>query len=300
MPCLADAELLTANASHEPRSESNAGSDQGYRKPCELFAVMRDNFSRGEVLRKLILFLPFLLLASPFANRLCAQQTPTASPADPKASLPDSPKPQTDPVDPSDQSGQQTKRILWVIPNFRSVSADTHLPPLGFKDKFWLATQDSFDYSAFIYTGIFAGVAMAQKSQPQFGQGAAGYGIYFAHTFADNTIENYMVGAIVPTLTKEDPRYYTLGKGGFFKRTGYAISRLAITRPDSGNATLNISEFVGAGAAAGIGNAYYPTNQNQWVKTYQRWVSQIIQDGLSNVPKEFWPNVNHAIFHNKY
>ena len=46
---------------------------------------------------------------------------------------------------------------------------------------------------------------MAQESQPQFGQGAAGYGIYYAHTFADDTIENYMVGAIVPTLTNEDP-----------------------------------------------------------------------------------------------
>ena len=141
---------------------------------------------------------------------------------------------------------------------------------------------------------------MAQKSQPQFGQGAAGYGIYYAHTFADDTIENYMVGAIVPALAKEDPRYYTLGSGGFFKRTGYALSRLVITRTDSGNGTFNISEFVGAGAAAGIGNAYYPSNTNQWVKTYQRWASQIIQDGLANVAKEFWPDINHAIFHNKY
>jgi hypothetical protein len=115
---------------------------------------------------------------------------------------------------------------------------------------------------------------MAQKSQPQFGQGAVGYGIYFAHTFADDTIENFMVEAIVPTLTKEDPRYYTLGKGGFFRRTGYAVSRLFITTTDSGHPTFNVSEFVGSGAAAGIGNVYYPTNTNQWVKTYQRWASQ--------------------------
>ena len=275
-----------------------------------------------KVLRKLILFLALLLLASPFANRLRAQQTPSDPPAakqspastapipqspttpppnaDPKSALPDSPKPKTDPADPNDQSGQQTKRILWIIPNFRSVSADTHLPPLSLREKFWLATQDSFDYSAFVYAGIFAGAAMAERSQPQFGQGAAGYGIYYAHTFADDTIENYMVGAIVPALTKEDPRYYTLGKGGFFKRTGYALSRLVITRTDSGNGTFNISEFVGAGAAAGIGNAYYPSNTNQWVKTYQRWASQIIQDGLANVAKEFWPDINHAVFHNKY
>lgn len=219
------------------------------------------------------------------------------SAADGNSSKIDPPQPK---INSDDTSGQQTRRILWIIPNYRSVSANVQLPPQSFKEKFWLATQDSFDYSAFIYEGLIAGGAMAQKSEPSFGQGASGYGNYFAHTFADGTIENYMVEAIVPTVTKEDPRYYTLGKGGFFKRSGYAVSRLFITRKDSGGPTFNFSEVVGAGAAAGISNVYYPSNQNQWVKTYQRWISQIIQDGASNVAKEFWPDINHAIFHNKY
>lgn len=193
----------------------------------------------------------------------------------------------------------QTKRILWIVPNFRSVSANTYLPPQSFKEKLWLATQESFDYSAFIYEGIVAGIAMAGKSEPSFGQGASGYGLYYGHVFADGTIENYMVEAIVPAITKEDPRYYTLGHGGFFKRTGYAVSRLLITRKDSGEPTFNFSEVIGAGAAAGISNAYYPPG-NTWVKTYQRWGSQIFQDGLSNIAKEFWPDINRAVFHNKY
>ena len=67
-----------------------------------------------------------------------------------------------------------------------------------------------------------------------------------------------MTEAIVPAVTREDPRYYTMGKGGFVKRTGYAVSRLFITRTNSGKSTFNLSEIVGAGAAAGIGNAYYP------------------------------------------
>ena len=231
--------------------------------------------------------------------------TPAADPARPKTPDPtgtssngsriDSPRQKTD----VDQIGVQTTRILWVIPNYRSVSSNTYLPPQSFKEKFWLATQESFDYSAFIYEGMVAGIAMAGKSEPTFGQGASGYGLYYAHTFADGTIENYMVEAIVSSLTKEDPRYYTLGQGGFFKRTGYAVSRLFITRTDSGKRTFNVSEFVGAGAAAGISNAYYPPG-NEWVKTYQRWGSQIFQDGLSNIAKEFWPDINRAIFHNKY
>lgn len=213
------------------------------------------------------------------------------------ASKIDAPQPK---INPDDHSDHQTKRILWIVPNFKSVSADTHLPPQSVKEKFWLATQDSFDYSSIIYTGLIAGGAMASKSEPSFGQGASGYGNYFAHTFADGTIENYMVEAVVPTLTKEDPRYYTLGRGGFFKRTGYAMSRLLITRTDSGKRTPNFSEIVGAGAAAGIGNSYYPADTNVWVKTYQRWIGQMIQDAAGNIAKEFWPDINHAIFHNKY
>lgn len=109
-----------------------------------------------------------------------------------------------------------------------------------------------------------------------------------------------MTEAIVPAVTKEDPRYYTLGKGGFVKRTGYAVSRLFITRTDAGKNTLNISEIVGAGAAAGIGNAYYPAQSNPLVKTYQRWGTQVGLDGVFNIFKEFWPDINQAVFHGKY
>jgi hypothetical protein len=109
-----------------------------------------------------------------------------------------------------------------------------------------------------------------------------------------------MAEAIVPAVTKEDPRYYTLGKGGFFNRTGYAVSRLFITRTDAGKNTFNFSEIVGAGTAAGIGNAYYPPQSNPWVKTYQRWGTQVALDGVFNVLKEFWPDINRAVFHGKY
>ncbi len=203
-------------------------------------------------------------------------------------------------MNPTGQYGQQSKRILWVIPNYRAVSANAHLPPLKFKENLWMATEDTFDYSDFIFVGGLAGIAMAGKSQPSFGQGAEGFGKYYWHTFVDGGIENYMTEAIVPAATKEDPRYYTLGQGGFFKRTGYSVSRLFITRTNTGKSTFNLSEVVGAGAAAGIGNFYYPTESNPWVKTYQRWETQVGLDGLCNLLKEFWPDINRAVFHEKY
>jgi len=228
---------------------------------------------------------------------------PASTTTDGKSSLPDAPTPQNNPSDsnnPNDQYGKQPKRILGIIPNYRAVSANTKLPPQSFKDNFWLATQDTFDYSDFIFVGGLTGIAMAGKSQPSFGQGGAGYGRYYWHIFLDGGIENYMTEAIVPAATKEDPRYYTLGKGGFIKRTSYAVSRLFITRTNAGKSTFNLSEVVGAGAAAGIGNVYYPAEYNPLVKTYQRWGTQVGLDGVFNVLKEFWPDINQAVFHSKY
>ena len=227
---------------------------------------------------------------------------PTAKPTDGKSSQPDAPKPQAAPSTPANADedyGKQDKRILWVIPNYRAVSANTHLPPLSFKGAMWLATQDTFDYSDFIFVGALSGLDMASRSQPTFGQGAQGYGKYFWHVFADTGIENYMAEAIVPAVTREDPRYYTLGKGGFPKRALYAFDRLFITRTNSGGSTFNLSEVVGAGGAAGIGNLYYPAEANPWVRTYQRWGTQVGLDGVFNLVKEFWPDINRAVFRRK-
>ena len=160
--------------------------------------------------------------------------------------------------------------------------------------------EDSFDYSDFIYVGILAGVAQAEGSYPEFHSGAPAYARYYWHNFADTVDGNLMTECIFPVATKEDPRYYTLGRGGFFKRTGYSISRLFVTRTDSGGMAPNFSEIVGNGSAAGISNLYYPSPERTWTKTGQRWVAQVGLDGVSDLMKEFWPDVNSKFFHNKY
>jgi hypothetical protein len=222
-------------------------------------------------------------------------------------SLPDAPVAQST-VQPTPGSAQanppagpqQTKRILFIVPNFRSVTADVKLPPMTVKEKFKLVMDDTFDYSGFIEVGILAGVSDIHKSEPEFGHGAAAYGRYYWHGFADTTDGNLMTEFLLPVGTREDPRYYTLGHGGFLKRTTYSISRLFITRSDSGSATPNFAEIVGNGAASGISNLYYPSRDRNWTKTGQRWALQVGIDGLANLAKEFWPDINSRLFHDKY
>jgi len=202
---------------------------------------------------------------------------------------------QTDPL----AQGRQTKRILYVVPNFRAVSADQHLPPQTVKEKFKTAMLDSVDYSSFIFVGGQAGVAMATKSYPEFGQGAKGYGRYYWHTLADAINENTWVEFIIPSVLHQDTRYYTLGKGEFGKRIGYAFSRVVITRTDSGHRDFNYSEVLGAGAFSGIANLYYPSGERTFTKTYQRWITNLCIDGGVFVFKEVWPDINNAVFHQK-
>jgi len=195
--------------------------------------------------------------------------------------------------------GQQTKRILCIVPNFNAISAGSHLPPESAKGKFMNATEDSFDYSSFIWIGILAGLGQAQDSYPEFHQGAAGYGRYYWHYFVDQTSENYFVETFMPILFRQDTRYYTLGRGRVLNRIVYSMSRAFITRTDAGAPAPNFSEVIGAGAAAGLSNLYYPDRERTWTKTGQRWVTNVGLDVLTGAFKEFWPDINRKVFHEK-
>jgi hypothetical protein len=277
-------------------------------------SLLRDDFSLIELLEDrpepmkttLISAAIFLSLTAAHSqaivgtNLLASSQADVATLADASGALSlasGQPSPQAADATQAQIPPQQTKRILWILPNFRSVSADTKVPPQSVGDKFKTGFQDSFDYSSFVFVGIQAGIAQATDSYPAFRQGAAGYGRYYWHTFADQADENLWAESIIPSILHEDSRYYTLGHGGPLKRAGYALSRAAITRSDSGNETLNVGEIVGAGAAAGISSAYYPGQYRTWTKVGQRWLTNIVLDTVTFAVKEFWPDINNGIFH---
>jgi|HubBroStandDraft_6_1064221.scaffolds.fasta_scaffold19766_5 hypothetical protein len=223
-----------------------------------------------------------------------AAQSKPETPMATSAVLPKRVEPKTDTPE-----GQQTKRMFGVIPNFSAVSAHTEVPTLTTGGKFWLATQDSVDYSSFIWAGMQAGQSMALKSYPELGHGAAGYSRYYWRAFADQASGSYFTEAIVPALTHEDPRYYTLGHGGFFRRGGYALSRIVVTRKDSGSTGFNYSEIVGNGLEAGLANLYYPAQERSLHNTAVNWASQMEGAALNNLFREFWPDIRRKFLRQK-
>jgi hypothetical protein len=200
---------------------------------------------------------------------------------------------------PATHEDPQQKRIFGIIPNFKSVTAGTKLPPQTAKDKFITASQDSFDYSSLTLAATVSLYDYAKDATPEFHTGGAAYGRYFWHSYLDEISENYFVEFFLPTALHEDTRYYSLGHGGFAKRATYSLSRAFITRTDSGRKTFNASEIFGAGAAAGVSNLYYPRPERTLSNTVDQWGTSIGIDVASFFFREFYPDIYHAMFHAK-
>lgn len=227
-----------------------------------------------------------------------SNQTPAALPEKPVPAPDQSKDDQTKDQNKKDDSeGKQTKRMLWVVPNFGAVDANKQLPPLSTRQKFVLASRDSVtDYSSYTWAGILAGQAMLLNSDPELGHGIKGYGRYYWRNFVDGISGTFFTEAIVPAITHEDPRYYTMEKGGFFRRTGYAISRAFVTKTDSGGTTFNWSEVAGNGLEAALSNAYYPPQERGASQTARNWGTQMESAVLNHVFQEFWPDIRRKIF----
>jgi hypothetical protein len=106
---------------------------------------------------------------------------------------------------------------------------------------------------------LVAGVSEAENSGPGHGQGAERYAKRYGAAFADGTIENFMTSAILPSILHQDPRFFQSGRGGFWHRTGCSVSRIFVTRTDSGNSQFNYSEIIRSAMAAGISNLHLPS-----------------------------------------
>lgn len=237
-------------------------------------------------------------ISVPIPTKLApAKPVPTQSqntPANPKPSIPDAPGATI--IDKNEKVLKQTSRIMDVLPNFTAVDSNTQLPRLSTRDKFVVAMHDSVDYSSFLLVGALAAKGLHSNATPQLGTGAAGFGRYYWRGFTDQVSGTFFTEAILPTLTHEDPRYYTLGKGGFFRRASYAITRTVITKNDAGGEEFNISEVGGNAAEASLSNFYYPSQERGFNKTAKNFATQTVITAGANVLKEFWPDIRKDVF----
>lgn len=182
---------------------------------------------------------------------------------------------------------QEKQRILGVIPNFY-VTYDPEAAPLNAKQKFELAWKSSIDPVNFAITGGVSGVEQATNSFSGYGQGAEGYAKRYGANYADFLTSTFIGSAILPSLLKQDPRYFYKGTGTVRERLRYAFATAVICKGDNGHWQPNYSGIAGSLAAGAISNLYYPaSNRGGVALTFENALIGIGSTALANTIQEF-------------
>ena len=184
----------------------------------------------------------------------------------------------------------ESKRILGIIPNYRTSPSLQNYEPLTSREKFKIASEDAFDRGTVGLAALFGGEGQLTNSNRSFGQGAAGFGRYFGASYGDFVIGDYMTEAVFPTLLHQDPRYFRRGTGSRWSRLGYAMGQIFWTHRDSGGTQFNFSEVLGNSTAVAISTSYY-ANKRTASDAVSGLGTQLGVDMAANVLKEFWPDL---------
>lgn len=185
---------------------------------------------------------------------------------------------------------QEKQRVLGVVPNFY-VSYIPDAAPLTPKQKYELAWKTTIDPVTFVIVGATAGFEQGLNQFSGYGQGAQGYGKRYGAAYADAVTGTFLGGAVLPSLMKQDPRYFYKGTGSTRSRILYAIANSVICKGDNGRWQFNYSGILGGLASGGISNAYYPPKdrgaglvfENEGIGIGGAAVSNLIQEFL--IPK---------------
>ena len=187
---------------------------------------------------------------------------------------------------------QQPKRILGLMPNFRSVSGGAAAHPPGWKYNFTVATHQAFDYSSFLFLGLTSISAEGIDSHPALGKGVDGFYAYTWRGFLDKTDGTYLSAWFLASALHEDTRYYALGGGHTVPtRIFYILSRQAVARTYGGRQTPNIAGLGGKVLTQIISRTYYPTSATSFSTLATKFGYSVMRDVSFSSVREFYPDI---------
>jgi len=182
---------------------------------------------------------------------------------------------------------EEQQRVLGLFPNYY-VSYDPNAVPLTTRQKYQLAWKTSVDPVTFLMVGSVAGFEQASNTFVGYGQGAQGYGKRFGANYADTVVGTMLGGAVLPSVFKQDPRYFYKGTGSVFSRAMYAIANSVICKGDNGHWQANYSGILGGIAAGGISNLYYPASDRSGVTvSFENALIGTAEGAVENLFQEF-------------
>lgn len=183
---------------------------------------------------------------------------------------------------------EEKQRVLGVIPNFY-VSYDPDPVALSAKQKLELAWKSSVDPVTFAGIAFIAAFEQAGNSYPEFGQGMEGYGKRYGAFYANVVTGTFLGDGIMPSLFKQDPRYFYRGTGSKKSRLLHALGAPFVCAGDNGRQQVNYSYLIGSMAAGGISTLYYPTkNRSVAGLAIENGFVRIAENSISSAAQEFF------------
>jgi hypothetical protein len=150
-----------------------------------------------------------------------------------------------------------------------------------------LAWKSVSDPVTIVGAGALAGLYQAADEFPGYGQGAEGYGKRFGAAYADVFVGTMVGSAILPSLLKQDPRYFYQGTGGTRSRFVHAISNAVICKGDNKKWQPNYSSVLGSFASGGVSYLYYPAADRSLSLVMQNSAVRIAEGSLAGIVQEF-------------
>lgn len=215
------------------------------------------------------------------------QQT---TPAPPQATP--TPPPEAGPR-PEHRSDTQTYRpSKW----YGVVDPGEKVPALDKHDKMMFWVHESITPTGWFPIVYSAAYGQLVNNDPKYGTDSAAFGERFGAAALRVTSFRFFSDSLVPTITREDPRYFRMAYGSVWHRGWYAATRAVVTRRDSGETTANYSTLIGHAAGSALTLTYYPHVSANGTVVAETFGWAMLGQAGGNLFLEFWPDVRDAIF----
>ncbi len=194
------------------------------------------------------------------------------------------------------------ERILGVLPDYQTITeSGARAPALTRRQKWSLAWKETVDPFNLASAAMGAGFSQIGKQTPKYGGGMPAFGERFGAAVGDFATQNVFSAGVLACLLHQDPRYFRKGSdAGIPGRVLYSLSRIFVTRQDSGKAAFNASGIFGMALGIAASNAYYPSSSIRGSVMVGRLHTSLLSSISGNLLSEFWPDVQKKFVHRKH
>lgn len=180
------------------------------------------------------------------------------------------------------------RRVLFLFPGYETVQ-DPHqaVAPLRVHQKFEMAYRKTIDPSFIVESVMFAGYDQLAGYGPNYGTGSAAFAQRVGYNAANLSSTFLLTDGLLPTIFRQDPRYFRKGEGSIKSRLWWTVRSEVIAFNNEGDQVPNYSSVLGFGMSTALSNAYSPPSSITFSKTMERFG---VKEGVSialNVLREF-------------